>query len=111
MRQVGIIAAAGLYAVQNNISRLSEDHLNARSMAESLNELETFNINLDLVQTNIILADTTGENTAAAVLNRMSEIGVLAVPFGQRRIRFVAHLDVSRKDCLEAVERIRGVLP
>jgi threonine aldolase len=107
MRQVGIIAAAGLHAVQNNIARLVQDHGNAQLLAEKLDFLEVFEIDMSRVETNIILADTTGDHTAQSVLDRMKEVGVLAVPFGPRTIRFVTHLDVSRSDCEEAAERIK----
>jgi threonine aldolase len=107
MRQVGIIAAAGLHAVQNNIARLVEDHENAQVLAENLNSLGVFEIDMSRVETNIILADTTGDHTAQSVLDRMKRVGVLAVPFGPKTIRFVTHLDVYRSDCEEAAERIK----
>jgi threonine aldolase len=110
MRQVGIIAAAGLYAVKNNINRLVDDHANARMLAERLNSLEVFDIDMSRVETNIMLADTTGDHTAESVLAKMAEVGVLAVPFGERVIRFVTHLDVSQDSCEEAFGRIKEVL-
>ncbi len=106
MRQVGIIAAAGLYAVKNNIGRLAEDHANARSLAESLNGLGPFRIDLSRVETNIVVANIDGEYTANSALEKMKHAGVWAVPFGPKRIRFVTHLDVSRPDCEEALERL-----
>ena len=109
MRQVGIIAAAGLYAVQNNITRLVEDHKNARWLAEQLNAFEVFDIDMSRVETNIILANTTGDNTAESVLTQMKDVGVLAVPFGYRTIRFVTHLDVPREDCEEALSRLKTI--
>jgi threonine aldolase len=109
MRQVGIIAAAGLYAVENNISRLSEDHANARLIAETLDGLGPFRVNLDRVETNIILADIAEPETAATVLAKMAEVGVQAVMFGAQRIRFVTHLDVSRADCEEALQRLQAL--
>ncbi len=109
MRQVGIIAAAGLYAVENNIGRLSEDHANARLIAETLNGLGPFRVDLDHVETNIILADIAEPETAATVLSRMAEAGVEAVMFGAQRIRFVTHLDVSRTDCEEALRRLQEI--
>ncbi|MFZ5981390.1 MAG: threonine aldolase family protein [Candidatus Zixiibacteriota bacterium] len=109
MRQVGIIAAAGLYAVQHNISRMSEDHQNARLLAEGLRQLDIFHIDLDRVQTNIIIANITTADFSEGVLAKMKEIGVWAVPFGPKKIRFVTHLDVSRADCEEALERISSL--
>jgi threonine aldolase len=107
MRQVGIIAAAGLYAVQNNIERLADDHANARLLAEGLNELGPFRVDMDRVETNIVIADIVNDDTAETMLVKMKEIGVWAVPFGPRRIRFVTHFDVTRSDCEEALTRLR----
>ncbi len=109
MRQVGIIAAAGIYAVKNNIDRLPEDHANARFVGENLNCMKSFEVDLSRVETNIILAETTGDLTAETVLGQMAGVGVLAIPFGPRVVRFVTHMDVSRADCEEALERIRGI--
>lgn len=107
MRQVGIIAAAGIYAIENNIDRLSDDHDHARFLAEQLNQLDLFDIDLSLVETNIILANTTGDRTSESVLAPMTKIGVLAVPFGPKTIRFVTHLDVTHDDCADLVERVK----
>ena len=104
MRQVGIIAAAGLYAVKNNIARMSEDHANAKTLAEKLNQIGMFSVDMNRVQTNIILANT--KEPAANVLEKMKQVGVLAVPFGPKLIRFVTHLDAPRADCEEAVGRL-----
>jgi len=109
MRQAGILAAAGLYAVKNNIPRLADDHANARFIAESMNALERFTVDLSTVETNIVLIDVQGDLTAEAVLGRMKEVGVWAVPFGVKRVRMVTHLDVSRADCEEAIDRIKGI--
>jgi len=110
MRQVGLLAAAGLYAVENNIQRLAEDHDNARLLAEGLNKIESFEIDMNRVQTNIVITDISksGKNSAeiAAI---MQPAGVLAVPFGPTRIRFVTHLDVNREECLKAVEIVAGL--
>jgi threonine aldolase len=109
MRQVGIIAAAGLYAVENNINRLSEDHANARFIAETLDGLGPFRVDLDRLETNIILADIAPPETAATMLAKMANVGVLAVMFGDQRIRFVTHLDVPRADCEEALKRLEAL--
>ena len=109
MRQVGIIAAAGIYAIENNIDRLSEDHDNAKFLAEQLNQLDLFEVDLSLVETNIILANTTGNRTSERVLAQLTEIGVLAVPFGPKTIRFVTHLDVTHDDCVDLIERVKKI--
>jgi threonine aldolase len=109
MRQAGIIAAAGLYAVKNNIHRLADDHANAKFLAESLDEFKLFTVDMKRVQTNIVLADITGEHTADEVLAKMKEVGVWGVPFGVKRIRMVTHLDVDRGACEEAVARMKKI--
>jgi len=106
MRQVGIIAAAGLYALKHNVNRLAEDHANARLLAEGLNHFEIFDVDLNRVETNIVVAGIATDETAESVLEKLREVGVWGVPFGPKRIRMVAHLDVSRADCEEALERI-----
>ena len=106
MRQAGIIAAAGLFAVKNNIERLAEDHSNARILAESLNALETFEIDLDKVQTNIVAIYIKSGTGAGEVIEKMISIGIKAVAYSETKIRFVTHLDVSEDDCKEAMERI-----
>jgi threonine aldolase len=106
MRQVGIIAAAGLYAVKNNIARLAEDHANARYLAGKLSLIQALSIDMSRVQTNIILVDIVSGQTAEEALALMKGAGVLAVQFGPRTLRLVTHLDVSRTDCEEAAGRI-----
>jgi len=109
MRQVGIIAAGGLYAVKNNIESLKNDHKNARFLAEGLSKIEMFQIDLSRVETNIILIDILGGETADSVLEKMKKANVWAVSFGPKRIRMVTHLDVSRSDCEEALDRIKSI--
>jgi len=106
MRQVGIIAAAGLYAVKNNIDRLAEDHANAKILAKGLEKLELFDIDMRRVETNIVVANITSDQSADSVLAGMKDVDVLAVPFGPKRIRMVTHLGITRADCEEALQRI-----
>lgn len=106
MRQAGIIAAAGLYALKHNIDRLAEDHSNARWLAEGINGLGLFEVDMSRVETNIVVARVTGDCSAETLLEKLKSVNVLAVPFGPNKIRFVTHLDVSRADCEEALERI-----
>ncbi len=96
MRQAGIIAAAALYAVKNNRERVTEDHKKARLIAEAIKECDTFEIDLDTVQTNIIIWRVKpGGITAAAVINRLKSAGILALDIGGGRMRAVCHLNVS----------------
>ncbi|MFH1373349.1 MAG: GntG family PLP-dependent aldolase [bacterium] len=107
MRQVGIIAAAGLYAVRHNLERLADDHANARLLAEGLDRIDLFEVDLSRVQTNIVVAKVTGDRTAEVVIQKLKEADVWVVPFGPKQIRMVTHLDVTRADCEEALARIR----
>ncbi len=107
MRQAGILAAAGLYALENHIARLAEDHENAKLLASGLNELE--GVELEPVETNIVIFSLNGMS-AEEFATRMRERGVLVHAIGPRRIRLVTHLDVSREQVLEAVRAAREVL-
>jgi threonine aldolase len=107
MRQIGIFAAAGLYALDHNVERLGEDHANARLIAERLSTSRKFVIDLATVQTNILVFDLAADAPdAPTVVSRARERGVLIFAFGPRTIRAVTHLDVSREAC----ERAANVL-
>jgi threonine aldolase len=113
MRQVGLFAAAGLYALDRNMERLADDHANARLFAERIATSPRIVIDLATVQTNIVvfsLAD--GAPDAQTVVTRARERDLLMFAFGSRTIRAVTHLDVSREQCgratnilLEIVDR------
>jgi threonine aldolase len=109
MRQVGILAAAGLYAFENNIERLAEDHENCRILAEGLAGLEGIEIDVASVETNILMAGTTSMD-AASFAGRCRDRGVLFHPLGERRVRLVTHLDVDRSMVLDALDRMKEVL-
>jgi len=110
MRQAGILAAAGLYAIENNINRLVEDHRNARILAEGLNQVRGLRVDLSRVETNIIIVDVSDTGmTPEQIVSVFRDHGVLSVPFGRTRIRLVTHLDVSEKDCLEALNIISSI--
>jgi threonine aldolase len=105
MRQVGIFAAAGLYALDHNIERLAEDHANARRIAERLAASSRIILDVASVQTNILIFDLApGAPDAGTFVTRARESGVLIFAFGPRRIRAVTHLDVSREECERAAE-------
>jgi len=111
MRQVGIIAAAGLYALQHNIPRLADDHANASKLAQALEKRQSFRVHVERVQTNIVLAEIVSGETADDALKKMADVGVLALPFTSKLLRFVTHLDVSSTDIDDSVSRIESVIP
>lgn len=103
MRQAGIIAAAGVYALRHHVDRLEEDHGNARLLARGLAEIP--GICVEPVETNILFFDVSGLGmTADAFCQRLLEQGVRMVPVERTRIRAVTHLDVNRSDIEYAVE-------
>jgi threonine aldolase len=105
MRQVGIFAAAGLYALERHMDRLAEDHANARIIAERLATSPRIAIDLATAQTNILVFSVKeGAPDAAAVVARAKERGLLIFAFGPRTLRAVTHLDVTREQCARAAE-------
>jgi len=102
MRQAGVIAAAGLIALSEMTKRLAEDHANARLLAESVANEAGAEIDLDAVETNIVIFSLRGEGDAAAFCAALKRKGVLASAIGPHSVRFVTHYDVSRADCQEA---------
>ncbi|MGF1630727.1 MAG: threonine aldolase family protein [Kiloniellaceae bacterium] len=110
MRQAGIIAAAGVYALEHNVERLAEDHANARLLAESLRNLPGVSVDPETVETNIVFFDIAGSGmTADPFCDALKAKGVDLGGAGTR-IRAVTHLDISRADIEAAVEAIRSVL-
>ena len=111
MRQVGILAAAGLYALENNISRLSFDHMNASKLGESFARIDGLTVDLKTVQTNIVIVDIDAKRmTADEFIERLAVHHVACIKFGPQRVRFVTHLDVDEKDCLAAIEAVKKVM-
>lgn len=104
MRQAGVLAAAGLLALQS-VQRLEVDHHNARILAEGLNDLAGFGIDLGRVQSNMVLLDTTeAPIDAATFVEQLKNYGVKAIAVGPQTVRFVTHKDVSRGDIERTVE-------
>lgn len=104
MRQVGVLAAAGLIALEQMPARLHEDHANARLLAETLFHIDCVDIDLDAVETNIVIFKLKGEITAADLVVRLKARGILASTVGPNAIRMVTHHDVDRSACLKAAE-------
>ena len=109
MRQSGMLAAAGLYALEHNLQRIVEDHANARRFAELLSDRQT--IRLSDPETNIVMLDLLrDEDTPDRVIPKLAERGVLVLSFAAKRLRAVTHLDVTRADVERAATIIREVL-
>jgi threonine aldolase len=105
MRQAGVLAAAGLIALEQGPKRLHEDHANARLLAESLAKIEGVSIDLNAVETNIVIFRLSN-GSAREVEERLKRRGVLVGAFGKDAIRLVTHLDVSRADCQNAADAL-----
>jgi len=111
MRQVGIIAAAGIYALDHHIERLKEDHQNAKRLAVGLKEFKGVSIDPKHAETNIVIFDVANTGmTAAQVAEGMKKEGVLIHAFGKMQIRLVTHLDVTAEDIEKTLKRFEKVL-
>ena len=107
MRQAGVLAAAGLCALDEMVDRLAEDHANARRLAEGLQGLPGVDIDLSRVETNMVFGDCRPPLTAAAFIDRCREAGVLLDQAAPDRWRMVTHRGVSVEDVDFAVEAVR----
>jgi threonine aldolase len=111
MRQAGILAAAGLYALDHHVERLVEDHDKAKRLARGLAEIKGITLNLDQVETNIFFFDIAGTGkTVAWLAEEMKKEGVLIYGFGPSFVRIVTHLDVHPEDVEAALKSFRRAL-
>ncbi|WP_348268938.1 GntG family PLP-dependent aldolase [Edaphobacter sp. DSM 109919] len=110
MRQVGVLAAAGMIALHEMPARLTDDHANARLLAEAVAAEPNAEIDLDAVETNIVIFNLRGEGDAAAFCAGLKTKGVLASAIGPHSIRFVTHYDVNREACRRAAETVVELL-
>ena len=107
MRQVGVIAAAGIVALETMVDRLAEDHEHARLLAQGLDRIPGLRIDPESVQSNIVVF---GVDDGATVQSHLREAGVLTTAFGPTRGRMVPHYGITRDDIEEALERVRRVV-
>ena len=111
MRQVGIIAAAGIYALDHHLERLKEDHENAKRLAVGLKEFKGITIEPQYVETNIVIFDVTQTGiTAPQIAEAVKKERVLIYGFRKDKIRMVTHLDVNRDDVETALKAFAKVL-
>ena len=102
MRQVGILAAAALHALQNNRKRLAEDHANCRSLAKGLEKLPFLEVDASSVETNIVFIGTGGRN-AFDLSKRLDEAGLRLLATGPHTLRAVTNLTVTENEISEAI--------
>jgi threonine aldolase len=111
MRQAGILAAAGLHALEHNRARLAEDHANARALAEAMANMRGLKVDVAAVETNLVFAEVVREGLdAPRAAAELREKGLLVADVDARRLRFVTHLDFAAAQVPEAVKRIASVL-
>ena len=111
LRQSGILAAAGLYALDHHLPQLADDHANARLIAERLAALPGVTLDLAATQTNIVVFRLDpGLPDAAAIVVRAREAGVLISALGTRTVRAVTHRDVGREGCERAAGRLAAII-
>ena len=110
MRQAGVLAAAGLIALDESPKGLPRDHENARYLAEGLAKIPGILLDPSKVATNIVMFDVDYRMTAAALCERLRTRGVLASAFGPQTVRMVTHFDVDRPAITRALEIVRAAL-
>ena len=105
MRQAGFLAAAGIYALQNNINRLAEDHVHTQQIAAIIGS-KKFTKMLLPVETNIIIFELIDGETAPAMVRRLKDNNILGYAISPNRIRLVVHLDITEKMVQQTIETI-----
>lgn len=108
MRQAGIIAAAGLYALQHNVNRLAEDHERAKTLGKHLSSLSWVK-DVMPVDTNIVIFEVTKANAAEEYVQKLKGLGVLCFTFGPSKIRFVTHADFTDEHLDHAIRALSAI--
>jgi len=106
MRQAGVIAAAGIVALETMVERLADDHDNARVLAEGLSKVPGLRIDPRTVQTNIVVVNV---DDGVAFQRKLRDAGVLTTAFGPAKVRMVTHYGIERADVEDALDRVRRV--
>ncbi|MAT48287.1 MAG: low specificity L-threonine aldolase [Euryarchaeota archaeon] len=109
MRQAGVIAAAGLFALENNISRLAEDHERAKILASAINEIDLFSVDLEGVQTNMVYIKVLGDINAEVLVEKLSEQDVHVLALGDDLLRAVTHIHITDEDIVNSINAFKIV--
>jgi threonine aldolase len=96
MRQAGILAAAGLYVLDNHINRMSEDHIRARVLAENLNSMEKYHVNLEITKTNIVFIRC--DEGSETIVDKLASKGIDITSIDDNIVRVVIHLHITDED-------------
>ena len=108
LRQTGIVAASAIYALENHVDRLTEDHANAQQLALGLASIDGIRIEPERVKTNLVFFEIEpGCGLAIQLAGALKEQGVLTGPMGGQRLRAVTHMDVTASDISSAVNSVR----
>jgi threonine aldolase len=110
MRQAGILAACAIVSLEKMIDRLHEDHENARKLAEGLADIKGIEIDLDTVQTNIVIFDVSALGGSQKFIQDLEKVGVKCLPRDETHVRMVTHRMISAKDIDTALDRIKEVV-
>jgi len=111
MRQAGVIAAAGIVALNEMVDRLAEDHANARLLAEGLKEIDGLDVDLEYVQTDIVIFSVVSDGiTPVEVATGLEEEGVRLQAIGGRQMRALTHYGIEEEDIRIALEAFRKVM-
>ena len=109
MRQAGVIAAAGIYALENNISRLDDDHKRANKLASAINEMEMFSVNIEGVQTNMVYIEINGNLNANQVVEKLAEHDVHVLALGDNLLRAVTHIHITDEDINKSINAFKTI--
>jgi len=107
MRQAGFLAAAGIYSLNHCVGRLADDHRRTKELAEELKKNPCLGIDLNCVETNILMVEVPG--SSAQWSSDLRQYGILCLPFGETRLRLVFHADVDDEGLCKTIEAFNGI--
>ena len=108
MRQAGMLAAAGIYALENNIDRLATDHIRAKNLATAINNIEPFSVNLDTVRSNMVYISC-DEGQAQLLVDNLSKEGIDILTINDSTVRAVIHLHITDEDIDRTINAFKNI--
>ena len=110
MRQAGVLAAAGIYSLENNVNRLSEDHDRAMEIATALEKMDSYEVDLEQVQTNMVYVRC-DKGGAESLIHRLEKLGIQALTIDSSTIRIVTHLHITDDDVQRTISALESAQP